>query len=740
MPQANLQHRPGKSTDRARDGDRPAPVADPAAARNGVRLAIAFGVRVALAIALAHLALVAPLALGVIGPVTFAVLVVLLSVAGVAFAIHPLARLLERLYAVVGELAPGEASARPARAGTLAELDHGIAALRERTRRRLAELSVARAAVQRQGHAQQRLAQQLMRAQRIARLGSFEWDRATGKVTVSPEVFRLLRLDEGPQPAAAALVAMIHPEDRRAFRRWVVQIARGAEAGGLDLRVRAHGGDELNLHLNAEATRAASEAVGLVGTVQDATEHTRSIQRIHKLAYYDVLTELPNRSRFHEKLAETLEAARRGGKSFALMFLDLDQFKRINDTMGHDVGDELLRIVAQRLTRVLRGDDAAGKPSERDVCRQGGDEFIVLLNNVATAEAASRAAARVIETLAQPIRIETHEVFLSASIGVVLYPRDGADLETLMRNADVAMYHAKGEGRNRFAFYDDSMRQATAQRLSLENDLRRAIESEQFVLHYQPQIDVATQRIVGLEALIRWNHPKLGLLWPQHFIRAAEEAGLIMAIWEWVFVTTLIQHNVWREDGIPPIPIGVNLSNTQFADPALAARIREIARVIDVPLEHVEIELTESALADDFDRAVETLRTLRSMGVKIAIDDFGTGYSSLSYLRKLPLDKLKLDYSFTTDAAQSREGEAVARAIVELAAALKLDVVAEGIETQAQIDTLTAMGCTLMQGYLLARPLTTEAMTELLHRHFRGETPARTAPPPPSLVGFPRPA
>jgi EAL domain-containing protein (putative c-di-GMP-specific phosphodiesterase class I) len=275
------------------------------------------------------------------------------------------------------------------------------------------------------------------------------------------------------------------------------------------------------------------------------------------------------------------------------------------------------------------------------------------------------------------------------------------------------------------------MRQATAQRLSLESDLRRAIENEQFELHYQPQIDVRTQRIVGMEALIRWNHPKLGKLWPQHFIKAAEEAGLIMAIWEWVFVTTLIQHNVWREDGIPPIPIGVNLSNTQFADPGLAARIKEIARVIDVPLSNVELELTESALAANFERAVETLRTLRAMGVKIAIDDFGTGYSSLSYLRKLPIDKLKLDHSFTADAAKSEEGAAVARAIVDLAAALNLEVIAEGIETQAQIDTLSAMGCTLMQGYLLARPLTTEAMTELLHRHFGVE---------PTLVAFAGPA
>ncbi len=727
MPEAKPVGRPGGP----HVPDRAVPKACPRAAqdaRSGWRLAARFGVRIAVAVALAHLALVAPLSLGMIGPATFAVLAVVLSLAGGTIAIHPLARALVRLHAVVGDIGRGDGEPAVALGSrTLSDLDNEIADLQERTRRRLAELSVVHGAAQRQGLAQQRLAKQLMRAQRIARVGSFEWDRATQRVVCSPEVFRLLRLDDGSPPEAAKLLAMIHPEDRRAFRRWVVRVARGVEPNGLDLRVRAHNGDELNLHVLAEATRSARRAVGMIGTVQDATERTRSIQQIHRLAYYDVLTELPNRSRFHEKLGETLEAARRGGKSFALMFLDLDQFKRINDTLGHSVGDELLRIVAQRLTRVLRVDDSAaaasGRSADRDVCRQGGDEFIVLLNGVATEEGAARAATRVIETLAQPIRIGTQEIFLSASIGIVLFPRDGADLDALLKNADVAMYHAKAEGRNRCSFYSESMRQATAERLSLEGDLRRAIEGEQFEVHYQPQIDVATQRVIGMEALIRWNHPKLGKLWPQHFIKAAEEAGLIMAIWEWVFVTTLIQHNVWRQEGLPPLRIGVNLSNTQFADPALAARIQEIAGVVDVPLSHVELELTESALAQNFDRAVETLRALRAMGVKIAIDDFGTGYSSLSYLRRLPIDKLKLDHSFTADAVDSAEGAAVARAIIDIASALSLEVVAEGVETRQQIDTLSAMGCTKMQGYLLARPLTTAAMTELLHRHFDSNAP-----------------
>ena len=478
-------------------------------------------------------------------------------------------------------------------------------------------------------------------------------------------------------------------------------------------------GEFLQVRLMGEAVGIADgSASGVVGTVQDATEHAEAIHEVHQLAYYDVLTELPNRSRFHERLVETLDVASRTSTSFALMFLDLDQFKRINDTLGHAVGDELLRIVAQRLTRVLRVDEATG-PSrgsapERDVCRQGGDEFVVLLGGVATEEHAARAARRVLDTLAQPIRLSTQEVFVSASIGIVLYPRDGNNLDTLLRNADVAMYNAKAEGRNRHAFYRESMREATAQRLSLEHDLRRAIEAEQFVLHYQPQIDVTTGAVVGVEALVRWNHPTLGLLPPSEFIPVAEEAGLIMAIWEWVFVTALIQHNDWVQDGLPPIAVGVNLSSVQFADAALAARVQEIAQVVGVPLDCIELEITESALMGDFDTALATLNALREMGVAIAIDDFGTGYSSLSYLRRLPLRKLKLDIAFIRDAVESDEAAAIVAAIISIANSLKLDVVAEGVETQAQCDFLVESGCTTMQGYLLSRPVTGQAIAELL--------------------------
>jgi EAL domain-containing protein (putative c-di-GMP-specific phosphodiesterase class I) len=337
----------------------------------------------------------------------------------------------------------------------------------------------------------------------------------------------------------------------------------------------------------------------------------------------------------------------------------------------------------------------------------------VLLNGVSSEHDATRAANRLLTMLAQPIVLGTHEVFVSASIGIVLYPRDGEDLDTLLKNADVAMYHAKAQGRNRFSFYHDAMRAASAQQLSIEHDLRKALEGEQFELYYQPQIEIRTGRIVGIEALIRWNHPTLGMLGPAQFIGVAEESGLIMAIWEWVLVAALIQHNEWLAQGLPAVIIAVNLSSAQFGDPALAEHVEEIARVVGVPLDYLELEVTESMLLGDSDVAHKTLTALRAMGVKIAIDDFGTGYSSLSYLRRLPLDKLKLDQSFIRDAGNERD-MAITRAIIAMAQSLKLAVVAEGVETQAQIDLLLSLGCTTVQGFLLGRPLPAAETAELL--------------------------
>jgi diguanylate cyclase (GGDEF)-like protein len=627
-----------------------------------------------------------------------------------------------------------------ARSSGLEGLQRSVENMHRRVAIRQLKLKTAYDLAERESANSRSLAEQLARAQRIARVGSWEWERAADNLVCSSEVYRILGVDAAQfRLRLASIQSVVHADDRRAFRHWMIRLARGASLEGLDVRIHAAETELRHVHVLGEPLRdAAGNIVGVAGTIQDATERTRAIQRIHHLAYFDVLTELPNRSRFHEKLAETLESARRSSKTFAIMFLDLDQFKRINDTLGHSVGDDLLRIIAQRLTRSMRPDDIAGsthgRGTERDVCRQGGDEFIVLLDGVTTEQDAASAANRLLATLAQPIALGTQDVFVSASIGIVLYPRDGEDLDTLLKNADVAMYHAKAEGRNRFFFYQDSMRATSAQRLTLEHDLRKALENEQFELYYQPQIEVPTGRVVGIEALIRWHHPTLGMLGPTHFISVAEEAGLIMAIWEWVLVAALIQHNAWREQGLPAMTIGVNLSSVQFSDPALAERVREIARVVDVPLDHLELEVTESMLLVDFDAAFKTLTELRAMGVKIAIDDFGTGYSSLSYLRRLPLDKLKLDQSFIRDAQQNEGDVAITRAIIAMAQSLKLAVVAEGVETQAQVDLLTSLGCTTVQGFLLGRPLPAMETAQLLRQGVAG-TPAPAAERPTDAWG-----
>jgi len=651
---------------------------------------------------------------GMLNAPAFGLCTLVLSAAAVFFFVHQSA-LPRKLAPEVDEHGKQKYGDRPGDS-----LDRSLKRLRRGMRERETKLKAALEAARTENIAGRIVTERLSKAQSIARLGSWEWGRDAGRVTLAGDVFLDLGIDVHAFSARpAAIQSMIHKEDRLAFRRWLVKFARRVPAQAIDLRILGKGGVVHHVHVLGEPMLETSgRLAGVVGTMQDTTERTQAIQQIHRLAYYDVLTELPNRSRFHEKLAETLVNAKRSDKGFAIMFLDLDQFKRINDTLGHAVGDDLLRIIAQRLTRVLRLDDLAhpskGKSSERDVCRQGGDEFIMLLNGVTSEQDASRAAQRLLEALAQPIVIGSDEVFISASIGIALYPRDGDDLDALLKNADVAMYHAKGEGRNRFCFYDDSMRAATARRLSLEHDLRKAIEGEQFELYYQPQIDVGEGTIVGIEALIRWNHPTLGLLSPGHFIGVAEEAGIIMDIWEWVLVTVLIQHNARVQQGLPAIPVGVNLSSVQFSDPALASRVAEIARVVGVSPHIIEFEVTESMLMVDFDTALQTLAALRAMGVKIAIDDFGTGYSSLSYLRRLPLDKLKLDQSFTRDAAENAQDAAITAAIVAMAQSLKLTVVAEGVETQAQLDFLASLGCTTMQGYLLGRPMPADAIARLL--------------------------
>jgi len=399
------------------------------------------------------------------------------------------------------------------------------------------------------------------------------------------------------------------------------------------------------------------------------------------------------------------------------MFVDLDNFKRVNDTFGHAAGDDLLRTAGVRLTAALRGGDALARGAEsptQAIARLGGDEFIVLLTDLWRAEDAVGIAQRLVDTLAEPAIVQGTEVFVGGSVGIAMYPDDGADAEMLLMNADIAMYRAKSAGRGGFQLYDRSMNAQALERLQMEAHLRRALERDEFVLHYQPRVEAASGRIVGAEALIRWQHPERGLLPPMEFIPLAEDAGLIIPIGEWVIEAACRQTAAWRAQGLETVPVAVNLATTHLRQSSLPGRVARALRRHGVSPDTLEIEVTESILLADPELSTRIARELSDMGVQLSIDDFGTGYSSLSYLKRLPIATLKIDRSFVRDLGVDADDEAIVGAIVALGHSLKLKVVAEGVESEAQLAFLRSLRCDEYQGYYMSRPVEAEAFSHLL--------------------------
>jgi len=562
--------------------------------------------------------------------------------------------------------------------------------------------------------------ERLARAQRIARLGNWEWDVQSGEMHWSEEMYRLYGVIPGPAaPGRDRLLDRIHVDDREMLSRAIVEALRGEKPYSLDFRVVPPDGVERFVHEEAEILfDEAGTAVRMVGTTQDITERKRAEGQIRILAYYDGLTLLPNRRLFLEKLGVTLENVKRRGGLHAVLFLDLDRFKQINDTLGHGVGDRLLQAVAERLRRSLRSSDAIARGdlagTNEDVCRLGGDEFIVSISNISRGEDAASVAKRILEALQQPFRLDEQEVFISASIGISLFPQDGTDLETLLKNADAAMYQAKEAGRNNCQFFSQSMNVTAVKRLSLENKLRRALEREEFQLYYQPQIDVRTWSIAGAEALIRWRHPDLGLVMPSDFIPLAEETGLILPIGDWILRTASAQALAWQKAGHAPLVMAINISGRQFRERNLARMIEQALGGIGLDPHRLELEITESVLMRSAEETVDTLKMLKAMGTRIAADDFGTGYSSLSYLRRFPIDTLKLDQSFIHEVVSDRGTAAIVAAVIGMAHGLGLEVIAEGVETPEQRTLLFQEGCHIMQGYLFGRPLPAVEFEQLL--------------------------
>jgi diguanylate cyclase len=429
-------------------------------------------------------------------------------------------------------------------------------------------------------------------------------------------------------------------------------------------------------------------------------------RQLRHLATHDALTGLPNRVLLDDRLAQAMALADRDKRSFALMVCDLDRFKLVNDSLGHRAGDELLQEVARRLSAVARTADT--------VARFGGDEFVLVGSSLADAEDAMQLAARAIEVLRAPVRIAGIDVHVSPSIGIALYPEDGASIEALLAHADAAMYAAKHQGRGSVQRYLPGMHAGIEDRVQMESELHQAIELKQFELHYQPKVDTRTGVVRSAEALIRWLHPSRGLVSPAEFIPLAEECGLIGAIGEWVIREACRQARAWQEEGVPSLRISVNLSASQFREAGLVDSIRRALDDVGLPARYLEVELTESAVMSDPEQSVAILEQLSAMGVLVSVDDFGTGYSSMSYLRRFPIDKLKIDRVFINEIASRPEDASIVRAIVSLAHSLNLKVVAEGVETTAQLDFLKTAGCDEYQGYHYSRPLPAEQFQRLI--------------------------
>ncbi|MCG8590963.1 MAG: EAL domain-containing protein [Proteobacteria bacterium] len=519
---------------------------------------------------------------------------------------------------------------------------------------------------------------------------------ADALVRVATEPFDIVLLDLGlPDSVGLETLHRMHERSEEVSVPIVVITGHSDEHLALDA-VKAGAQDYL--------FKGEFESRMLVRTIQSAIERHRMLmelqearQREHYLATHDALTGLPNRYLFADRLGQSLASARRYGQRVAILFLDLDRFKTINDTLGHSVGDQLLHAVARRLSACLRASDSAA--------RIGGDEFVVLLPGIRQSVDAAKVARNVERALSRPYRMGHREFYITTSIGIALYPEDGENAEDLVKNADTAMYSAKDSGGDNCHFYSRQMNASSLKLLALENDLRRAIELDQLRLHFQPQIDGRTGTIVGAEALVRWLHPDLGLVSPVEFIPLAEETGLIGQIGEWVLLEACRQTRHWQDAGLEHAAVSVNVSPRQFWHTDFHGRVDWVLRETRLPPSSLTLEITESCLMRDVDSTVKCLGSIKDLGVAVSLDDFGTGYSSLSVLRRLPLDVLKMDRSFTREAIEDRDGSMVAAAIIGLANSLGLSVLAEGVETEAQREFLIEHACPGMQGFLFSPPL-----------------------------------
>ncbi len=566
----------------------------------------------------------------------------------------------------------------------------------------------------------------LASAQEIAHLTNWEWRLADNSLSWGEGMCRLVGISADDAPRTYEdFLNLIYPDDRPTVALAISQALE--KKANIFFEHRLLTGDGIELAFRQDGTilpGGAGEPVKVIFTCQDITQTKLTEQKIKFLAYYDRLTGLPNRFLFKEHLSKALSNCRRNCMFLGVIFIDIDSFRNINNTFGREVGDKILRVISTRLRDCLRRSDTAGCVSENEVAaRFGADEFGIILEGLKDMADAAIVARRVIDALTSVVVFDDTEIFLNCRVGVSVYPDDGATVEELMKSADSALSCAKELERNSYQFYTAELNAKAFARFAMERSLRRAVEKSEFTLAYQPQVRLATGKVEGVEALIRWNHPELGLITPMDFIPLAEDTGLIVPIGEWVLRTACAQCKAWSDAG-RPIKVAVNLSAGQFRDAKLIDMIGAVLTETGVKPELIELEITESMLMDNIEGSIDRLDRLSQFGCRLSIDDFGTGYSSLNYLKRFPVDVLKVDRSFVSDLATSEDDAMIVKAIVTLAHNLNLEVVAEGVESREHLTYLSYLGCDFIQGYLVSKPVPVERVLD-----FFGEWTISDLPP-----------
>ncbi|WP_019865279.1 putative bifunctional diguanylate cyclase/phosphodiesterase [Methylovulum miyakonense] len=557
----------------------------------------------------------------------------------------------------------------------------------------------------------------LRTAQKIARLGSWDWVVEEDKMEWSDEVFNVLDVapDEFDGQCRDIYKRLVNADAEKLLQA-IGRCAKNKQNFHLECQIRHANGSDNVLLVHGEPIVVGNDVTRIHGTIQDITERRRIEEQIRFLSYYDPLTHLPNRKLFKMILGQAMAYSNLNNAEMSALFISVDRVKRVIETLGPSVGDQIVKLFADRL--VAKVQECAYVPvnvgydanhdydiNQMLVSRVGGDEFVILVSNIKDTSDSIKIAKSVFQVIEQPFSIEEHEIFLSMSIGIAVYPGDGVDEDGFIKNGKVAMSHAREQGQNDYQFFRKSLNVAAFHKLSMENNLQRAIERDELLLFYHAIVNMRTKTVIGCEALIRWQHPELGLVPPSQFIPIAEESGLINYISHWVLESACTQMRQWQQQGLPLQVISINVSSTQFRKDTFADEVSQILARLNLAPGHLKLELTESILLDGIKDVLGTVKQLRALGVQISIDDFGTGYSSLSYLKKLPITELKIDRSFIRDVHLNDDDKAITQAILGLAKSLSLDVVAEGVDHQEQVAFLLQQGCEFAQGFLYSKPL-----------------------------------